>query len=155
MNTDGMCKMIQCINKFSASIIGETYYMTLLLTNMSERIARNGNTFVKLRFMDGNSTAEAKMFNTSIIQLNEIGVEGVSVVDVTVEVSDYAGKSYIVKDIIPNNNPDLSIEDYNVRPPVDEDVMFNEIEDIILKSHIDRSSPTHFDFPIKKAPSGY
>lgn len=131
---------IKNINKFSEAEVGGTYNMTLLLTSIVEGMAKNGNPFVTLRFMDGTSTAEAKMFNTAKEELVSVGMTEVPVVDVTIEVSDYAGKSYNVRDIASTSNPDVSINDFIVHAPIDEETMFKEIIDILQNSHTDNGT---------------
>lgn len=131
---------IKNIAKFTEAEVGETYNMTLLLISIAEGTAKNGNPFVTLRFMDGTSIAEAKMFNTAKIDLVTMGISEVSVVVVTIEVSDYAGKSYNVRDIASNSDPNLSINDFIVHAPVDEETMFSEIVDILQNSHTDNGT---------------
>lgn len=132
--------MIKNIEKFTDTVVGETYKMTLLLTKIVEGTAKNGNPFVRLKLMDGETSAEAKMFNTSAYQIEAMGIFEATIVDVTIEVSEFAGKSYNVRDIAPNTNPSLSIKDFIVHPPLDENMMFNEIVTILQNSHIDNGT---------------
>ncbi len=128
------------IEKFADTVVGETYKMTVLLTSIVEGTAKNGNPFVTLKFMDGTAAAEAKMFNTSAYQIEAKGIFEVSVVDTIIEVCDFNGKSYNVRDISPNTNPNLSIKDYIIHPPIDEHIMFNEIVSILKNSNNDNGT---------------
>ena len=132
--------MINNIEKFSDTVVDETYNMTLLLTSIVEGTAKNGNPFVTLKFMDGTSSVEAKKFNTSASQIKSMGITEVSVVDVKIEVCDFNGKSYNVRDIIPNTNPNYSINDFIVHAPIDEHIMYNEIVSILQNSHTDNGT---------------
>lgn len=128
------------IKKFSEAEIGKTYNMTLLLTSSVEGTTKNGYPFVTLRFMDGTTSVEAKMFNTAKEELISAGITDVSVVDVTIEVSDYAGKSYNVRDIVTTCETNLSINDFIVHAPIDEETMFREIIEILQNSHTDNGT---------------
>ena len=132
--------MIQSIYKLSETIVGESYSITLLVTSIVEGVAKNGNPFVTLSFMDGDSSVSAKMFNTTVEQIEAMGIIPVSVVDVVVEVSEYAGKSYNVKEIAPNFNSGLSINDFIVHAPIEEDIMYAEIVKILKDSHTDNGT---------------
>ena len=57
--------------------------------------------------------------------------------DVTIDVSNFAGKSYNVRDIETNINPNLSIKDFIIHAPIDENIMYSEIVSILTNSHND------------------
>ena len=130
----------QNAEKFADTVVGGKYNMTVLLTSIVEATAKNGNKFVTLKFMDGNTSAEAKMFNTSASQVEAMGVTEVSVVDITIEVCDFNGKSYNVKTITPSTAPNLSINNFIVHAPIDENLMYDEIISILQNAHTDNGT---------------
>lgn len=133
-------KSIQNTLKFSETVVGDSYNMILLVTNYTEGTAKNGYPFVTFTFMDGTSVSDAKMFNTTAEQVEAMGIIPVSIVDVNIEVSEYAGKSYNVKDIAINLNSGLSINDFIVHAPIEEDIMFAEIVSILRSAHTDNGT---------------
>lgn len=132
--------MPQKIGKFSDAVIGESYCMTLLVMSFTEGTTKIGNPFVSFRFMDGKSIVNAKMFNITETQIKQMGISDASVVDAIVEVSDFAGKSYNVRNISPNFDSNLSKDSFIVRAPIDEDIMYEEIINALKGSHIDNET---------------
>ena len=80
------------------------------------------------------------MFNITETQIKSMGISAASVVDVIIEVSDFAGKSYNIRNISPNFNPNLSRDSFIVRAPIGEDVMYEEIINALKESHTDNET---------------
>lgn len=118
--------------KFSDAQIGDTYERPVLVSSIVENTAKNGKTFVRLTLKDGFSEITAMMFDTSAAALESVGIVKSSVADVYLAVSEYnGGKSFKVNEIRPAADKTLSAADFTKLPPVDLDVMYNEICEII------------------------
>ncbi len=121
--------------KFSDAQIGDTIRRPVLISSISENIARNGKPFVKLTIKDGFSEQTATMFDTSASNLEEMGIKKESIVDIELSVSDYQGaKNFKVNEIKLTSDSSLSLNDFTKLPPVDLNVMFDEICELIEKS---------------------
>ncbi len=117
---------------FTDSEIGSKLKRPVLVTSINESIARNGKPFLNITMKDGFTEIVAKMFDTNLARLDILGVKQNSVADVEISVNEFqGGKSFIVNKIGPNGNSEITINDFIKMPPVDTELMFNEICDML------------------------
>ena len=108
--------------------IGSTLSRPLLLSAIEENTDKNGNAYVKVTLKDGFSDVTAVMFSTSAADLEARLITVNTVVDAIIAVSEYQGnKSYKVANLSPAADKLLSVSDFVKLPPVDLDVMYDEI----------------------------
>ena len=108
--------------------IGSTLSRPLLVSAIDENTDRNGNTFVKVTLKDGFSDVTAIMFSTSAADLEARLIRRNTVVDAVLTVAEYQGsKSFKVAKLSPATDKSLTVKDFVKLPPVDLDVMYNEI----------------------------
>lgn len=121
--------------KFNDAVIGETFKRPVLLSSISENTARNGKPFLKLGLKDGDSEITATMFDISASALQANGITKNSVVDVELNVNEFQGsKSFIANTIRPSTDLSLTINDFTKLPPIDLDLMYSEICELIATS---------------------
>lgn len=121
--------------KFSDAQIGSTINRPVLVSAIVENTARNGNTFVKVSLKDGFSEVTAMMFDTSAESLASLGIRQNTIADAELSVSEYQGsKSFKIVQIRPTADSTLTVNDFTKLPPVDLDVMYNEICSLIESS---------------------
>ncbi|MGN0579862.1 MAG: 3'-5' exoribonuclease YhaM family protein [Ruminococcus sp.] len=126
--------------KFSEAQIGTTINRPVLVSSIIENTARNGNTFVKITVRDGFSEITALIFDTSAAKLEAAGICNETIADVQMSVSEYQGaKSFKILEIKPTADTSLSVNDFTKLPPVDLDLMYDEICSLI-KSAADNCS---------------
>ena len=126
--------------KFTEAEIGITLARPVLITAMEENVAKNGKPFVKFTMKDGNSEINAIMFETTKDILKEQSIDVETVADVELKVSSYDNsKSFMVSEIKPTADSTLSSGDFTKLPPIDRDIMYNEIISL-LKSVADNKS---------------
>ena len=114
--------------KLTDAEIGSNLSRPLLLSAIEENTDRNGKAFVKVTLKDGFSDVTALMFATSAADLEARLIVPNTVVDADLAVSEYQGnKSYKVSNLAPAADKLLSISDFVKLPPVDLDVMYDEI----------------------------
>ena len=115
--------------------IGTSLSRPVLVSSISESVAKNGKTFVRMTIKDGVTEQTATMFDTSVASLEMKGITKETIADVILNVNEYQGsKNYIVNDITISSDPSLSINDFIKVPPVDIDLMYNEIISILRKN---------------------
>lgn len=121
--------------KFSDAQIGDTFTRPVLIVSITENIARNGKTFLRISLKDGSTEIQAMLFDSSIAGLEAIGLKTESVADVELNVSEYqGGKSFKISSIKPTSDSTLTINDFVKLPPIDLDIMYNEIIDMINRT---------------------
>ena len=114
--------------KLTDAEIGSTLSRPLLVSNIEENTDKNGNAYVKVTLKDGFSDVTAVMFTTSTADLEARLITVNTVVDADITVSEYQGnKSYKVSNLAPAADKLLSVSDFVKLPPVDLDVMYDEI----------------------------
>ena len=114
--------------KLTDAEIGSTLSRPSLLSAIEENTDKNGNAYVKVTLKDGFSDVTAVMFNTSAADLEARLITVNTVVDADLAVSEYQGnKSYKVSNLSPAADKLLSVSDFVKLPPVDLDVMYDEI----------------------------
>ena len=114
--------------KLTDAEIGSTLSRPLLVSAIEENTDRNGKAFVKVTLKDGFSDVTAVMFSTSAADLEARLITVNTVVDADLAVSEYQGnKSYKVSNLAPAADKLLSVSDFVKLPPVDLDVMYDEI----------------------------
>lgn len=108
--------------------IGDTFTRPLLVTAVIEGNAKNGNTYCRISLRDGVSEETAMMFDTSEEILFHTGIKKGVVADVSLTVSEYQGnKSFKINSIVPTADFDAHPEDFIKSPPIDPNLMYNEI----------------------------
>ncbi|MBQ4464815.1 MAG: HD domain-containing protein [Oscillospiraceae bacterium] len=129
--------------KLSEIQIGETIHRPVLVSNIAENVSKNGKPFLRVTLKDGYGEQVAMMFDASAQTLAANNVYKDTVADVTVSVSEYQGsRSYKIMEIAPASDTSLTIGDFTKLPPIDLDVMYDEICEI-LKSTADDCGGTH------------
>lgn len=114
--------------KFSDAEIGTTLTRPVLISAVNENTAKNGKTFAKISMKDGFTEITATMFDTSLAVLESRGIEKDAVADVVLNINEYQGaKNFLVNDILPCADPSVTMNDFIKVPPVDLNVMYNEI----------------------------
>ena len=118
--------------KLTDAEIGSTLSRPLLVSAIEENTDRNGKAFVKVTLKDGFSDVTALMFATSAADLEARLIKPNTVVDADLAVSEYQGnKSYKVSNLAPAADKLLSVYDFVKLPPVDLDVMYHEIIELL------------------------
>lgn len=114
--------------RFSDAEIGSTLSRSVLISGINENTAKNGKTFVKVFMKDGFTEQSATMFDISEAVLESRGIVKDAVVDVILNVNEYQGaRNFLVNDISLTKDPSLSVNDFIKVPPVDIELMYNEI----------------------------
>ena len=115
--------------------IGTSLSRPVLVSSISESVAKNGKTFVRMTIKDGVKEQTATMFDTSVASLELKGITKETIADVILNVNEYQGsKNFIVNDITIASDPSLSINDFIKVPPVKIDVMYDEIISILRRN---------------------
>ncbi|MBQ1388621.1 MAG: HD domain-containing protein [Clostridia bacterium] len=118
--------------KFSSAQIGEMIKRPALVAAIAEARDKNNNPFVRITLKDGFSEIMPNMFKTNISALSGQGIVEGCVADTVVSVSEYNGaKSYRIERISLCTDPNISATDFMKLPPIDVEVMYNEICSII------------------------
>lgn len=121
--------------KFSDAQIGEIIKRPVLISVITEARDKNNNPFVRMTLKDGFSEITPNMFKTNVSALSGSGIVEGCVADAVISVSEYNGaKSYRIERIAPTADAALSPADFMKLPPIDVEVMFNEIISIIRSS---------------------
>ena len=115
--------------KFKDTTIGQSYDMTLLVTDIEQRVTQKGDPYCAITLSDGKESARANMFNSITIDaLKEDGIETGSCVECEIRVSLYReNKNYTIDAI---RKADLSDEDMSkliLMPPVSVKTLFYNI----------------------------
>ena len=112
--------------------IGETVSRPVLVSAISENVSRNGKPFLRVNLRDGFSEQTAMLFDASASTLSALGVYKDTVAEVTLSVTEFqGGKSYKINEIHPCSDPSLTLNDFTTLPPVDLDLMYNEICELL------------------------
>ncbi len=120
---------------FSEMQINESQVRPVLVSTINENISKNGKPFLKITLKDGQSEQTALMFDISAAQLADMGIKKDSIADVDISVSEYQGaRNYKIKDIWLTKDNDVNIKDFIRMPPVDQNVMYQEICQLIKNS---------------------
>ena len=112
--------------------IGETVSRPVLVSAIAENVSRNGKPFLRVNLRDGFSEQTAMMFDSSASTLSALGVYKDTVADVTLSVTEFqGGKSYKITEIRPCSDTSLTLNDFTKLPPVDLDLMYSEICELL------------------------
>lgn len=115
--------------------VGDTVRRPVLVGAVKEAVDKNGNTFVKITVKDGMTDVTAMMFKADKKLLESMGVTEGSVADIQLNISDYNGaKSYKIEKISPTKDTSLSAGDFIKMPPLDIDLMYSEICELVKSS---------------------
>ncbi|MBQ5311448.1 MAG: HD domain-containing protein [Oscillospiraceae bacterium] len=118
--------------KLSETEIGKSIERPLLVSAIAEGVSKNGKPYLRVTFKDGFSDETAMMFDTSAAQLDAMGIRKNEVAYVKIAVSEYQGnRSLKINEIVPNKDPSVTISDFVKVPPVDLDLMYNEICELV------------------------
>lgn len=121
--------------KFSETNTGDTLVRPVLVATITEAVTKAGKTYVRFNLKDGYSDVSAQMFDIDKATLENSGVVGGSVADATIGVGEYNGnKSFTVRKIEPCRDGSLTFNDFIKTPPLDAELMFGEIIDILKSS---------------------
>ena len=121
--------------KFLEMNVGDTVKRPVLISSINENKDKNGKPFLKIGIKDGFSDQTAMMFDTSAEDLEKNGIKKDMVVDVTIAVSEYmGGKSFRITQITHTSDTGLSMSDFIRLPPIDLDLMYDEIISLINSS---------------------
>ena len=125
--------------KLADAEIGTSLSRPVLVSSITESVAKNGKTYVRIAIKDGVTEQTATMFDTSVAALEAKGIFKETVADVILNINEYQGaKNYIINDISITHDTSLSVNDFIKVPPVDIELMYNEIISIIRKNSDDR-----------------
>lgn len=123
---------------FNEMEIDKMYEAVMLLGGMTQKTARNGNPYMELSLSDGEDSIIARKFSCTEQELTAIGIEKNSLVKLMVNVGEYNGsKNYTVNTVAPAFGTTLSIEDFVLKAPVDEEHDFEELLRYVKESHVD------------------
>ena len=123
------------IIQFSTMEFDNTYETAAILTEISASIARNNSPMLTMGFSIGNESISAKKFDSVKGDLTAAGIEPGSIVNIRLKVSAYQGnKSYIVDSIVPVTLTEAEVKQLVKTPPVDPEVLVNEIVSLIKQS---------------------
>ena len=112
--------------------IGETLSRPVLVCAISEHVSRNGKPFLRVSLRDGFSEQTAMLFDASVSTLSALGVYKDTIADVTLSVTEFqGGKSYKITEIAPTSDKTLMLNDFVKAPPVNPDVMYSEICELV------------------------
>ena len=118
--------------KFSDAQVGETLKRPVLVSAIKEALDKNGNTFVKITMKDGFGEITPNMFKMDIGSLSSLGISNGCIADVQLIVSEYNGaKNFKVDRIAPTSEYGLTAADFMKLPPLDLNMMYDEICEII------------------------
>ena len=114
--------------KLADAQIGDNFTRPLLIDSIKTEIASNGNPFLKIAVTDGETMQGIVLFDTTIETLAAQGIKADILADIDLMVESYRGnKSFKIVSMKPTDDPDADIKDYIKLPPVDIDLMYNEI----------------------------
>ncbi len=114
--------------KLSEAQIGDNFTRPLLIDSIKTEIASNGNPFLKIAVTDGETMQSIVLFDTNVEALAAQGIKGDILADINLAVESYKGnKSFKIVSMQPTADPDADIKDFIKLPPVDIDLMYNEI----------------------------
>ena len=114
--------------KLAEAQIGDNFTRPLLIDSIKTEIASNGNPFLKIAVTDGETKQSIVLFDTTIETLAAQGIKADILADINLMVESYRGnKSFKIVSMKPTDDPDADIKDYIKLPPVDIDLMYNEI----------------------------
>ena len=114
--------------KFSEAKIGDTFERPVFVAVINESIAKTGSTFVRMTLKDGFTEVVANMFATDKNTLAENGVKEGTVISAKINVSEFRGaKSFRVDTASPCTDERFPVSSFVKTPPLDADVMFDEI----------------------------
>ncbi|MBP0960890.1 MAG: metal-dependent phosphohydrolase, partial [Oscillospiraceae bacterium] len=71
--------------------IGTSLSRPVLVSSISESVAKNGKTFVRMTIKDGVTEQTATMFDTSVASLELKGITKETIADVILNVNEYQG----------------------------------------------------------------
>ena len=134
--------------RFSEAQVGTVIKRPALVSQISENMTKTGDKFCKVTLQDGENSVVALMFNTDKTMLEEDGIFECTVVDSEVAVSDYRGtKSFKIIRLSACQNQD-DISKFIKMPPIDCEVMFQGIIDMLRASSGARTNMSLADFTI-------
>lgn len=136
--------------KFKDTEIGRSYNMTLLITDIEQRLTQKGDPYCAISLSDGSESVRGNMFNSITIDaLKEDGIEVGTCVECEIRVSLYRDNKNYTIDAISKAN--LSEEDMGkliIMPPVSIKNLFYNI----LKN-VKESSGRSYDLNVPEVPS--
>ncbi len=114
---------------FSEAKIGGVLRRPVLITGITEALSRNGKPFLKITMKDGAGEQTATMFDMTEEKLaSNKGIIKYCIADADMNVTEFqGGKSFIVNNISVCRDPKVSMSDFVKSPPIDTEVMYNEI----------------------------
>ena len=113
---------------FRDAQLGDKLERPVLITSVADATSRNGDNFVKISMKDGVTEERSNVFNTSVGKLAVMGIKKDTVADVKITIGEYRGRRSVnIEDIRPCADPNITPMDFCKLPPIDMDVMYDEI----------------------------
>lgn len=125
----------------ASMLVGSALTRPLLIRGIEQETAKNNKPYVRFTVMDGFSIIEGvKMFNTSTADIEALGIGVNSIVDADISADEFnSRKTYHFTGIRPAADTELKLTDFIRHPPVEPEVMFDEITEL-LKSAVSESA---------------
>jgi 3'-5' exoribonuclease len=118
--------------KISDLMVNREARINLLMTDVAQKIARNGKPYCTLTLTDGEKQIVANVWNTTAEAMEKFNK---TVVEVDLSLSLYNGNnSYTVAAIAPAKNANLG--DFIRKAPLDSQQMYDEIIEAIKNTHL-------------------
>lgn len=111
----------------SEAKVGESFARPVFIKEISEIKKEGGNTHLRFTLLDGCTEESAMLFSTTAAQAKSSGIVRHIIANASIKVSDYNGKSFNIQKIVPYGGDDLKIDDFVVTPPIDIELMYNEM----------------------------
>ncbi len=114
--------------KFSDAELNSRLERPVLVAAISESMAKNNKPFIKFTLKDGFTEINTMMFDMTAATLAENSITAGCVADVVLAVGEYQGaKNFKTVSISLCRNEQITPGDFTKLPPVDRDLMYNEI----------------------------
>lgn len=117
---------------FSLAKVGESFTRPVLIRELSViKKDDKSKPYVRFTLLDGESEASAIMFDTDEKKLDTLGIKKNMIANANFKVGSFNGKSFNIEEISPYSGSDVSIGDFVITPPIDVNVMYDEIIDTL------------------------
>ncbi len=129
--------------KFSQTNKDETIKRPVLISSITESVARNGKAFVRIGMLDGETEQSSRMFDTTCEKLAKEGITKHIIADAEISVEEYKNeKSFRIVSIKPTSDKSLKLDDFILTAPIDPDVMYDEICSILNEAAVSEDGKT-------------
>ena len=117
--------------KFASMKEGMRYYQPVLVVAMEEGVARTGNSFVKFKLSDGDTTVQANVFEATLDGMYADGIREGTVINADITIKE---PYYNISSVSVNLDDNVSVNDFVRSVPLDPKAMFDEIENMLEES---------------------